>query len=55
MADSATFQLAGESTDELINSIVDYSIVRLDTTGKVMSGNVATTAIYGYSRGELSG
>jgi PAS domain S-box-containing protein len=55
MADPAPLPFDDESSDELINGIIDYSIVRLDATGKVMSSNGATAAIYGLSVGELSG
>ena len=55
MADGARIALTDTSSDEIINSITDYAIVRLDATGKVVDGNGATAAIYGYRDGELRG
>jgi PAS domain S-box-containing protein len=53
MADGV--RLDDPSADEILNSITDYAIVRLDATGKVVDGNGATATIYGYRDGELRG
>ena len=55
MPDNSTSSLGNPSSDEILNSITDYAIVRLDATGKVVDGNGATAAIYGYRDGELRG
>jgi PAS domain S-box-containing protein len=55
MADATPISPRDTSSDDILNSITDYAIVRLDATGKVVDGNGATAAIYGYREGELRG
>ena len=55
MGEGTHISVNGTSTDDVLNSITDYAIVRLDPVGKVVHGNGATAALYGYRHDELRG
>ncbi len=55
MAAGSGFSLGDASSAELLNHITDYSIVRLDPSGKVVAGNEGAAIMYGYRDGELRG
>ena len=55
MDDSSSFSPGDTSSEDLLDSITDYSIVRLDRNGKVVRGNNAAASMFGYMNGELRG